>query len=75
MNYAIKRDGRGKITVVEGMSQAMLKLWALQNTKGKAVTYVCDEDYKVVLMIEGRGQDFPKIADTFEEDMYIELGA
>lgn len=75
MNYAVKKDGRGKVTVMEGMSLAMLKLWALQNTRGKAVTYVCDQDYKVVLMVEGRGQDLPKITDKFEEDMYLELGA
>lgn len=74
MNMAVKKDGRGKITVMEGMSLAMLKLWALQNTSGKAITYVCEPDGRIVQIVEGRGKDFPKVTKEFEEDLYLELG-
>ena len=75
MNMAVRRDGRGKLTVMEGQSLAMLKLWAMNNTWGKANTFVCDETNKVVFLVQGRGRDLPKITDKFEEDIYVELEA
>lgn len=68
---ALRIDGRGKQTQVTGKSLAMLKLWAMQNTWGKAVTYVADENRKVIMIVKGHQKDFPEIIKDPEE-MYLE---
>lgn len=67
-------DGRGKNKVAMTGVLSMLKLWALQNTRGKSKTYVSDEKGKVLLICSGNGgNNFPTIQKESEipENLYI----
>jgi hypothetical protein len=58
-------NGRGKCTLaLEGMGTGMLKMWALQNTNGKKLTVIRDDETKEILyVVQGKGKDFPKVID------------
>ena len=67
-------DGRGKNKVAMSGLFSLLKLWALQNTKGKAKTFLANEDGKVIFICSGNGgNSFPTIQteDQIPEDLYI----
>ena len=69
-------DGRGKTKIALEGYPAMLKLWALQNTKGKSKTYIAfKDDRRIFVLYEGRGKEsnFPKITDFPEENEYQSL--
>ena len=57
---------RGNINKsLEGLSEAMLRMWALQNTKPSQDTIIFSkEDGRVVCYVEGRKDNFPKV--TYE---------
>ena len=64
--YTIKQfDGRGKHKItLQGSVLSLAKLWALQNTTGKAETFVFDEQGLILYHVKGQGKDqFPLIAD------------
>ena len=63
--YCVRFNRRsGKIDkTLSGLGNALLKLWALQNTTAKSKdTIVFDEDGNVLAYYEGTG-DFPKVID------------
>lgn len=54
-------DYRGKpLKSVTGL-RGMVKLWALQNTRGKKVSYIADNSGKVVMIVKGNGTNFPDV--------------
>ena len=70
-------NGRGKqIASLEGVSSAMLNMWALNNTSGKKLSIVRNaETEEIVCVVEGNGKDFPKATTDRAEidEMCIEL--
>ncbi|MDF2615384.1 MAG: hypothetical protein K0Q47_39 [Sedimentibacter sp.] len=72
MNKLLKVNGRGKNEMLlEGESMAMLKIWAMQNTKGKAKCYIADSSNKVVMIISGVPGSLPTI-DKNPPELYLE---
>ena len=69
MKIVIKFDGRGKQMIsLESESNAMLNMWALQNTKGKQLSIVTDEETKeITLVVKGNGSGYPKVFKKKEE--------
>ena len=66
------RFGRksGKIdTTMVGLGNAMMRLWALQNTTKSKDTIIFDEDGIVLYYFEGTG-DFPEVTDYTKENDY-----
>ena len=51
----------------------MVKLWALQNTRGKKVSYIADNSGKVVMIVKGNGTNFPDVLKGAEvpDDLYL----
>jgi hypothetical protein len=63
-------DYRGKCKLaMEGNGTALLKLWALQNTNGKKLTIIRDDETKEIIYVaQGMGKDeFPKITSDIAE--------
>ena len=69
--YICIRFGRksGKIDkTLEGISSAMLRLWALQNTpKTKDTIIFCLETGNIVFYCEGNESGFPKVHEDMEK--------
>lgn len=73
--YALVRFSKktGKIdTTLTALGNAMLRLWAMQNTtSSKQCLIFCVEDGRVIFKSDGKKDDFPTI--TWEEDLgYID---
>lgn len=64
-------DGE-KQKILEGYP-AMLKAWALKNTKAKTKTYIAfKDDQKVFVIYEGRVNNLPETTEP-KEDIYISI--
>jgi len=61
----------GKIdTTMTGMGDAMMRLWALQNTTPSKTALIVERDTgKVLYLIEGTKSGFPKLKDAKTEDL------
>jgi hypothetical protein len=70
--YCLVRFARrsGKIDMsMEGIGNAMLRLWALQNTTKTKDTIIFEKDTgNICWYFEGTG-DFPKVMDSEKEDL------
>ena len=66
--YCVRFNRRnGKIDkTLSGLSNALLRLWALQNTTKSKDTIIFDEDGLVIMYFEGTG-DFPNITKYGED--------
>lgn len=64
----------GKIDkTLEGLGNALLRLWALQNTTAKSKdTIIFDEDGRVLAYYEGTG-DFPNVTDYIRTHEYVHI--
>ena len=74
LNYKLLQvDYRGKpLKSVTGL-RGMVKLWALQNTNGKKVSYIADNSGKVIMIVRGTGKNFPDVLkdDEVPDDLYL----
>ena len=65
----LQMNSNGRIIrSLEGNGKGMLQLWALQNTNGKKKTVIRNmENKEIVMVVLGRGNDFPKVFKDKEE--------
>lgn len=54
-------DYRRQAAEIGNGLRGMVKLWALQNTRGKKVSYIADNSGKVVMIVKGNGTNFPDV--------------
>ena len=73
-HYCVRFNRRsGKIdTTMSGLGNALMRMWALQNTTKSKDTIIFDEDGVVVYYFEGTG-DCPKVTDYTKEVVHLHI--